>query len=83
MKINVDTVLSCGTRGTIDLPVRSWKSVKGWYVKWDTFRYTTDGKNWKGIELNSWMDEIIDWKRPMSAHVSNAKTKETIASYEG
>ena len=60
----VTTVLSAGTQGSVTFPEgKEWKDVKAWYVKWDTLHVQFD-EEFIPFELNSLVDEIIDWKRP-------------------
>lgn len=66
-KIAFDATYYAGALATIDLPVE-WSEVKDWYVKWDTFHYTTGG-DWCEIELNSEFLGAIDTKRPKTVTV--------------
>lgn len=78
MIINVNTTLHCATVGTVDLPIESWDEINECFVKWDTLHYTTDGDEWKTVELNSdQSDECVDWKRPIHFSVSDKATGKT------
>ena len=82
MKVNICTVLHCAPSSEIELPVKEWGEIKGWFVKWDTLHYTLDGDNWNEIELNNNTDEAVEWKRPVEVIVSNPETFEEIERME-
>lgn len=69
MKVTVETVLSCYTDGSVELPISSWQEIKSFYIKWDTLHYTLDGEKWHEVALNSQVDDIIDWKRPVKTTI--------------
>lgn len=69
MKVNVETILSCGTMASVELPISSWQEVKSFFVKWDILHYTLDGENWHEVSLNSPPDDIIDWKHPVQVTI--------------
>ena len=78
MRIQVNTTLHCSTVGTIDIPVESWDEIKECFVKWDALHYTTDGEEWKTIELNSdQSNDCVDWKRPIHFSVCDDATGKT------
>lgn len=61
----IEQALSAGTSATVELPDgMAWEDIKDWYVKWDTLRYTTDNEAWHELDLNSDLNEVVDWKRP-------------------
>jgi hypothetical protein len=65
----IEQTLYAGTTAEIDLPDGlAWEDIVDWYIKWDTLHYTT-GSEWHEIELNSAVDDVIDWKRPQFATV--------------
>ena len=66
-KVAIDAVYYSGALSTVDLPV-DWTDIKDWYIKWDTFHYTT-GEEWAEVELNSDFSDAIDTKRPKSVTV--------------
>lgn len=69
MKVNVETILSCGTMASVELPISSWQEIKSFFVKWDTLHYTLDEENWHEVALNSPMNEIVDWKHPVQVTI--------------
>lgn len=79
-KYHVNTVLYCGTQGTVELPPGySWEDVEEWFVKWDTLHYKLKGNDvWHDAELNSTLDDIIDWKRPSGVTIYNEELTEEV-----
>lgn len=75
MKVTVETTLDCCTMGSVELPVRSWQEIKSYFVKWDTLHYTLDGENWHEAALNSQVDDIVDWKRPIQVAILTDETE--------
>jgi hypothetical protein len=66
----IEQTLYAGTQATVELPDGlAWEDVVDWWIRWDNLHYTTDGSEWHEIELNSAIDDVIDWKRPQSATV--------------
>ena len=67
----INTTYSAGTEGTVVFPEgKSWDDVKDWYVKWDTLHVQfKDSPEWQEFSLDSYVDGIIDWKRPDSVSV--------------
>ena len=69
MKVTIETVLSCETMGSIELPVANWQEIKDYFVRWDTLHYTLDGEEWHKVAINSGVDSIIDWKYPLKTTI--------------
>lgn len=54
----------------------SWDQIKGWFVKWDVLHYTLDGDKWEELALDSNVDDIIDWKRPLYVQIEDEDGQE-------
>lgn len=80
MKFGITTVMSCTPSTEVELPIKDWKEVKEWFVKWDKLHYTLDGKNWEEVELDN--DADIEWKRPVSVKIYNPETYDAIAEQD-
>jgi len=77
----IGTTLWAGTIAYITLPDdKVWEDdVDDWYVKWDTLHYKfKDETEWREMQLNSDIDDIIDWKRPQSATVYDEDNNDII-----
>jgi hypothetical protein len=82
MNINICLTYYCSPSNEIEIPgVESWSDIKEWYVKWDTFHYTLDGKEWLEVEMYSDLMECIDTKRPASATVYDADFNEIATAH--
>lgn len=67
---NVTTYLSCAPTGTFTLEDgKKLEDIKEHYIKWDTFHYTFDGEDWFECELDSGVDDAVDWKRPSGSAI--------------
>lgn len=54
----------------IDLGEKTWEDVEQWYVKWDTLNVLFNGDSeYTSIDLNSEVQDVVDWKRPTSVSV--------------
>ena len=82
MKFGICTTLSFAPSTTIDLPIKSWKEVKEWFVKQDTLHYTLDGEQWHEVALGNDSTDAVDWKRPVAVKVYDPKTFDTLAEDE-
>lgn len=80
MKITVNCELFCKVSSDVDLPIKSWKEVKEWYVKWDTLHYTLDGSLWHEAELNSFLDDAVDWKLPISTEIVDEESQALLST---
>jgi hypothetical protein len=66
----IEQTLYAGTTAEIELPDGlAWEDIADWYIKWDTLHYTAGNNEWHEIELDSAVDDVIDWKRPQFATV--------------
>ena len=72
--------MSCANTSVVELPIKSWSEIDGWYVKWDNLHYTLDGATWHEVALCSDPDTInmVDWKRPLSVEIIDPATDEMI-----
>lgn len=77
MNVRVSTELYCYPVSEIDIPVKTWEEIREWFVKWDTFHYTVDGKNWEEISLNNDTMDAVDWKRPISVRITDSLSEQT------
>jgi hypothetical protein len=63
-----------GSVGYAEFPEgKTWDDVFDWSIKWDTLHVRfKDSEAWVEFELDSSTEDVIDWKRPMSASVHPA-----------
>jgi hypothetical protein len=74
LTLKIDSTLKCYLSSEIKLPIQSFDQIKEWFIKWDTFHYTTDNKTWHEVELNnSDIYDSVDWKDPFSTVIMNKK----------
>lgn len=70
MKYQIECTLYAGTSGVVDLGEKTWADVEEWYVKWDTLNVLFEGNSeYTQIDLNSVVQDVVDWKRPTSVSV--------------
>lgn len=75
MRVIIDCSYLACTQDKIEIPgVETFDQVKDWFVKWQTFHYTLDGKEWREIEFND--DADPDMKRPCNVRVTDEAGEE-------
>ena len=81
-KYAIEAEYFCATTGILQLPEgKTWDDIAdGWYIKWDMFHFAyKDAPEVRfRMKLDSDIDNIIDWKRPIRETVYRALDDETV-----
>ena len=68
--ITIDTEYYMTATTTVDLSPKTWADVEDWYVKWDKLQVKfKDSDDWKIFDLESDIEDGVDWKRPNKADI--------------
>jgi hypothetical protein len=68
--ITIDTEYYMTATTTVDLSPKTWADVEDWYVRWDKLQVKfKDSDDWKIFDLESDIEDGVDWKRPNKADI--------------
>ena len=73
MKFNLNVEYVASFSADVDLPIKEWREVKEWFVKWNVLHYMLNGDTeYREIDLQDQMpdsSEMLDIKHPVKVYV--------------
>lgn len=72
--VTIRATYYCDSETRVTLEADSWEDIKHWFIKWNTFYYTTDWVTMKEVSLDDAYE--IDWKRPFETTIEDPITQE-------